>query len=112
IVSENGHEVRVAARRVLELLAKLVPVRVHVASQGGPAQVRSGGPRFSSTRMAPDRHHHIDGSMLEASREHASLRHDDDNPLEAERKPASRDVAAEKHADQIVVSAAPTQTSR
>ena len=39
------------------------------------------------------------------------LGHHDDDPLEAEREAAGRDVAAEKHADQVVVPAAAAEAA-
>src|SRR5437879_6646992 len=62
--------------------------------------------------LVPERDHDVDAASGDRLGEHAPLGHDDDNPLEAEREPAGRDLTAEKHADQIVVAAAAAEAAR
>ena len=57
-------------------------------------------------------HDDVDRRLVDRGRKHAPLLHDDEDPLEAEREAAGGHVAAEKHADQVVVAAAAADAAR
>src|SRR5262245_4245863 len=102
VVSHDNHEWCGSGGRVSELLGELVWLRVHVNPEARVTKLGSQGQRVGLRGLIPDGHHHVGVARDEGFRKHPTLVHDDENPLEAEREPTSRDALAEKGADQVV----------
>ena len=114
VVAEDRHERAPRGRRVLELLAELVGGSgIHVDAQARAPQlgrepqrlVARTSSRFqivtitsTAPRTSPA------GNML-------ALGHHDEDPLEAEREAARRNIAPEEHADQVVVAPAAAEAA-
>ena len=100
-------------RRVLELLAKLVGIRI----DEDPEAARRAVPRRAPAIRAIVSALHCTSRTSAATvssvgREHAALPHHDEDALEAQREPARGNRLAEEHADQVVVPPAAAETAR
>src|SRR5688572_3427075 len=112
VAAEQRDEGDPAGISVLDLLANLVSVRVDKGAQAALAEPRRHPHRMRHVGGIKHRHHHVGRPRGERCREHAALGHDDQDPLEAERKPARRDALAEEHPDKVVVPSAASQAPR
>src|SRR5262249_59802060 len=110
-VALDGDERHAARPGVPELLAQFIRFGIDVGAQAAAAQLRCQPDGVATCILVPECDHDVNAASDHRRGEHHALGHHDDDPLDTERKPAGRHIAAEKHADQVVITPAAAEAA-